>query len=228
MLVEAVAGEHFAMPCQDVSGIFDTHPVEDLMCRVGHQAIDRPDEPLPGVEQMRQRVLNGAPATGAIRVVNRPVGRAIGREVLPGNGQQLHGLTESARRDRPPHRGQERVAAIDIGDARDQIASRKGPLQWTDPLEAGAERLLDQHVHPGLRQFQGEPQVRRRGSRDHGQIGRVPHGLAEILERPVNGVSLRDRPPELGIDLDERDIHSTGLQEAAQVALAYRPNAYHE
>ena len=133
MLVEAVAGKHFAMPCQDVGGVFDRHAVEDLMGRVGHQAIDRPDEPLSGVEQMRQRVLNGSSATGSIGVVDCPISRAIGREMLAGNSQQLHGLAESARRDRPPHRGQERVAAIDIGDARDQIASREGPLQRTRP-----------------------------------------------------------------------------------------------
>ena len=91
------------MPRQDVGGVLDRDAVQDLVGGVGDEPIDRADEPLAGVEDVRQGVLDRPAAGGAVRVIDVAIRRPVRREVLPGDGHELDRPAEAALADRPPH-----------------------------------------------------------------------------------------------------------------------------
>ena len=67
MLVQAVAAEHVAaVPRDHVHRVFHVDTFDFQVRRIGDELIDRPDQPLPGVDQVRERVLHG-PATRSAR-----------------------------------------------------------------------------------------------------------------------------------------------------------------
>ena len=53
VLVHTVTRQHVALLGADVNGIFHLDAIQDLVCRVGHQTIDRSDQPLTRVEKVR-------------------------------------------------------------------------------------------------------------------------------------------------------------------------------
>lgn len=65
------------MLCQKVDGVFNRHAVEHLMTSVGHEPVDRADQPFGGVGDVGQGVLDRALAFGMIVGIDGPIGRAV-------------------------------------------------------------------------------------------------------------------------------------------------------
>src|SRR5262249_336425 len=78
MLVQRIASQDGAVPGQDMDRVLHVNALENLVCSVCRQTIDRAQQPGTGVEDVRERVLDSAAALRALRIVDRSVGRPIG------------------------------------------------------------------------------------------------------------------------------------------------------
>ena len=112
MLIEAVTGECVAVPSEHMHGVLDGDAFQHLMRGIGDQTIDRAEQPLAGIDDVRERVLNRAAAGRAVRVVDVAIRGAVRREVLSGDGDQLDRATEASVLNRRPHRVPELVARV--------------------------------------------------------------------------------------------------------------------
>src|SRR5205807_1711222 len=75
ILVEAVAAEHLAVPCEDMRGVLDADSLQHSVRGIGNESLDRTDQPFGGVEHMRERVLDRTAAGTAVGVVGVAVRR---------------------------------------------------------------------------------------------------------------------------------------------------------
>ena len=95
-MIQAVGAENSAVAGNDVRGVFDGHVGENLMSRVGAHLGDGADQPFSGVEHVGQGILDGTSPRAAIGVIDLPICRTIGGEVLARDRDKLNGCTESA------------------------------------------------------------------------------------------------------------------------------------
>src|SRR5207245_8035777 len=173
---------------------------------------------------MSQSVLNGAAASGPVRVVSAAISGAVRREMLASHRNELYRLAETARRDRTPHRGQRRMAAVDIGDRGHDATLRNHFTQSLDPVETHAQWFLDQGVHTGVRQPRRQWHVQRRRRGNYRRVEAFERHGVKISEGRSR-ISLRHRATQFDIDLDEGDLGPAGGLETAQVAFADRAGA---
>ena len=208
------------MAGHQVDGVFDINAVEELVLRIRGDFSRRAHDPLDGVDDVRERVLDGASAGGAVFVVDVPVSRAIQREVLPTDGSDVQGLAEFAAAPGVAHRGEDRMASHDVGDPRDELPLGDQSRQLVDSVGRRAEWLLDQEVRPCLGAGHGMRNVQVRRRADDGKFGLCGERFGQAGEAAIDFVLIGEAVANVGVDLAQRDVSAARPQEAAQVAFA--------
>ncbi len=219
MLIQAVAGHDPAVPSQQVHGVFDGDSFQHLMCGIGHQTLDGAEQPLARVHDVRQRVLNGTAAGCSVLVIDLAIRRAIRREVLAGDGDQLNRLAEATLLNRRSHRGQQRMTSIDIGDSGSEVALSHDLLKSFDACRRSAQRLFDKQVQSSLGELRGDLDMQMRGDSNNGQC-RVSRQCFFQTGKSRHSVTLGNRLTQRGIHFDEDRLNPAGCEKAAQMSLA--------
>ena len=140
VLIEGIIRHDIAVAREDVHGVLDVHAVNLQMCRISHHPVDRADEPLAGVEQVRQGVLHRPAAGGPMCIVGTAVGRPIKREVLPRDRDELERSAENGRMPARSHLRERRLRPHDIADGghdRFRAARPTNSSTWSSPTLSG-------------------------------------------------------------------------------------------
>ena len=192
-----------AMAREHVHGVLDVHAVDLQMRRISDYPVDRADEPLAGVEQVRQGVLHRAAAGGPMRIVGTAIGRPIEREVLPRDRDELERFAETAGCQRIAHLRERRLRPHHVADGGHNPFPGSEVNEFIDTVQAHAEWLLDEYVDAAFDKLDRLRDVQRGRGCDDGGVGSV---LDRVFERRVRGrlpISRRDRRAQLGVHLEE-------------------------
>ncbi len=89
MLIESITAHHFSVTADKMDGVFDLDAWKGFMLSITAKPIDGANQPLAGVENVRKCVLDGTSSLAVICIVSIPIGRAIEREMLAADGDNL-------------------------------------------------------------------------------------------------------------------------------------------
>src|SRR5262249_34285405 len=115
VLIETVIRQDRTMTREEMHGVLDFDAFENQVGGIDDQTVHRPAQPFASIDDVSERVLDGAAAGGAVGVVDTAVGRTVGGEVLATHGHELDGPTEPTREDGLSHGRKQRMTAVDIG-----------------------------------------------------------------------------------------------------------------
>ena len=97
MLVETEAAHHAAMPREDLGRVFDGDSFQSQMINVRNKAVDGTDQPLGGVDDVRQCVLHGATSLSSVAIIDLPIGGSIEGKMLTALSRRTWGGKKAKR-----------------------------------------------------------------------------------------------------------------------------------
>ena len=216
------------IPGRDADRVLNGHPFKHLMRSFARNFARGADQPLDGVDQMRQRTLNRATASFVTVVINVAVSWTKGREMLSGDDADLEWPPQSRRPQKLPRRPNRRHKVIDVGNPNKSFHPHHLAFQFFNLFEACAQSFFDQQSasRPERRQCKADMRVSRRAN-DHaveilGRQCRRQTGKAGHL------VLLLDSLQQCRTGVAGSELSAASFQEAAQMAFADAAATDHE
>src|SRR5262245_11209217 len=124
MLVEGIRDKYVAVSRKYMRGVFDFDTIELQPLGIGNNARRGANNPLDGVDHVRQCVLNRSATRRTLSIVNFSIGGPVRWKMLPGDDGHLERPSESASQDCRAHCSDRWVCSERISDPGGNCATR--------------------------------------------------------------------------------------------------------
>ena len=210
-----VTDHHRTMAGSDVHRVLNRDAFESLMRRIAIHPCAGSEQPLDGIREVRERILNDAAAGLAACVVDLAIGRTKGGEVLAGDGGGLEHATDLTGLQKCPRLLNPRHEVVHIRHSDKTIRRRNGRTHLRHERFVNRERLFDEDMQTAPEQSLRHRQMQMRRRADHRRV--VGGGGERFIERGKarRVVAFPHRGEQCGVRIAGSDGAAASLLKAA-------------